>query len=324
MSEMSDLCAEWLEWLAERNYSPKTIAINKRHMAGAIGWLEQRGVTDPREVTLPILERYQSFLTQHRKTNGEPLSWATQSQRLLPLRGFFGWLTRHHRIAWNPAAELVLPRVEYRLPKDVLTVEEAEAVMGVPSTHTLVGLRNRAILELFYSSGLRRQELVDLRLVDLDRQASSVFVHQGKGNRDRYVPVSPRAMGWLNRYLDEVRPRFMVPPDDGLLFIGRFGEPLHPDRISSMVRNTIKAANIGKGGACHLLRHTMATLMLEGGADLRYVQAMLGHAKIETTQVYTKVSIGKLTAIHTATHPSSISGPDTDEDEEGDVPRWGG
>ena len=161
------------------------------------------------------------------------------------------------------------------------------------------------MLEMFYSTGMRRTELLRLRLYDVDREAGIVTIREGKGKKDRVIPIGERAVAWLDKYLDQARPQLVAEPDDGTLFLTVQGEPFGPNRLSGLVRDYVEAAGIGKHGACHLFRHTMATLMLEGGADIRFIQQMLGHARLDTTQIYTHVSIRMLKQIHSATHPAA-------------------
>jgi integrase/recombinase XerD len=156
-----------------------------------------------------------------------------------------------------------------------------------------------------YSTGLRRSELARLSLFDLDPERGTLLVRQGKGKKDRMVPIGERALAWVTKYLAEVRPLLAVEPDEGYLFLRAWGGPLTPPWLSDRVRSYVQKSGVGKLGACHLFRHTMATLMLEGGADFRYIQEMLGHADPKTTEIYTQVSIRKLLAIHAATHPGA-------------------
>lgn len=295
----------FLTALAIRNYSPATIEDRRHGLATFILWCSERGLERPHEVTKPILERFQRHLYYHRKPNGEPLTFRTQAQRMIPIRAWFKWLARENHILSNPASELELPRPERRLPAVVLTAEEAEAVLAVPDTAEPLGLRDRAMLELLYATAIRRSELVALRLFDVDYARAALIVRQGKGNKDRVVPLGERAKVWLTAYRDRVRPGLVAGRDPGTLFLSRDGRPLEPKRLSEKVRGYVEAAGIGKPGSCHLLRHTAATLMLEGGADIRFIQAMLGHESLETTQIYTRVSALKLAEIHAATHPGA-------------------
>jgi integrase/recombinase XerD len=195
-----------------------------------------------------------------RKPNGKPLSFSSQIARLVPVRGFFKWLTRQNVLLWNPASEIELPRAEKRLPKHVLTADEAEAVMLVPDISDPIGLRDRAILETLYSTGIRRMEVINLTVFDLDPERGTLMVRQGKGKKDRMVPIGERAIAWLARYLNDARPQLVLPPDPGTLFLTQEGEELSTYRLTQLVRDYVQRADMGKSGACHLFRHTCATL----------------------------------------------------------------
>ena len=180
-----------------------------------------------------------------------------------------------------------------------------ELVLQQPNIADVVGIRDRAILETLYSTGMRRTELLRLKLPEIDRHRGLITIRAGKGKKDRVVPIGERALAWIDKYLNEVRPQFVCEPDDGTVFLTGQGEPFSPNHLSALARVYVEASQIGKNGACHLFRHTMATLMLEHGADIRFIQQMLGHAKLDTTQIYTHVSIRALKEIHSATHPSA-------------------
>ena len=312
IGDLSDLwgmavkTAEFLEWLRVRNYSERTVGNRELYLGVFIRWAEERGITRPAEVTKPIMDRYQRYLYHYRKKDGKPLSIRSQYSHLVPVRAFFKWLTKYNHILYNPASELELPRLDKRLPKHVLTAGEAEQVLMQTNIGNPLGIRDRAILEVLYSTGIRRMELIGLNLYDLDVERGTLMIRQGKGKKDRMVPVGERAIAWCEKYIYEVRPGYVVEPDEGRLFLTAEGESFSANRLTQLVRNYVNAADIGKKGACHLFRHTMATLMLENGADIRFIQQMLGHADLNSTQIYTHVSIRKLKEIHTATHPAKL------------------
>jgi integrase/recombinase XerD len=299
----------FLAHLEVRGYSPHTVLNRSQCIKSFALWAAERGLTGPREITKPILERYQRHLYYHRKSDGAPLSFRTQGARLVPVRAFFKWLARENLILFNPASELELPRPEMRLPKAVLTAEEAEAVLHRPNLATVTGLRDRAILELLYATAIRRMELIDLKLWDVNYARRSLTIRQGKGGKDRVVPLGMRARAWLEKYRDEARPQLVAGRDEAVLFLSTHGTPLEAKRLSERVRAYVEEAAIDKAGSCHLFRHTAATLMLENGADIRFIQALLGHESLETTQIYTHVSISKLAEIHAATHPGARLAP---------------
>lgn len=296
----------FLEWMRVKNYSDRTTENREVYLRYFIEWCEERGLSRPQEITKPILERYQRYLFHYRKKNGEPLTVRSQHTRLTPVRAYFKWLTRENYILYNPASEIDLPRLEKRLPKHVLTQSEVETILNLPDSQTLMGVRDRAILETLYSTGIRRMEVIHINLYDIDGDRGTLMVRQGKGKKDRMVPIGERALRWIIKYRDEVRPELAMPNDDGTLFLTNLGEAFTRNRMTQLVRDYVNAANIGKSGSCHLFRHTMATLMLENGADIRFIQAMLGHANVSTTQIYTQVSIRQLKEIHTATHPARM------------------
>ncbi|MBO0707424.1 MAG: tyrosine-type recombinase/integrase [Candidatus Dormibacteraeota bacterium] len=180
--------------------------------------------------------------------------------------------------------------------------------MQVPDVTTVTGLRDRALLELFYSTAVRRSEMTQLGLFDLDFERGTLVVRQGKGKKDRTVPVGERAALWVRKYVEEGRPHLVAGEDGGTLLISKDGEAFSPDSLTQLAGSYVKRSGVAKQGACHL-RHTVATLMLEGGADIRYIQQMLGYAKLETTQIYTQVSIRRLTHVHTLTHPAALLEP---------------
>jgi integrase/recombinase XerD len=294
----------YLQHLAEKNYSPSTIASRELYLRYFIEWCDERGLQRPQEITKPMLERYQRYLFVYRKKDGEPLTTRSQHTRLTPIRGFFKWLARQNHILYNPASDIELPRLEKRLPKHILSVKEVETVLGQPDVTTATGLRDRAMLETLYSTGMRRMELIGLKCFDIDAERGTVMIRQGKGRKDRMIPIGERAIAWIEKYRDDVRPELACGADEGVLFLTHLGEAFTPNRLTQLVRDYVDAAKLSKRGSCHLFRHTMATLMLENGADIRFIQAMLGHAELNTTQIYTQVSIRKLKAIHTATHPA--------------------
>jgi integrase/recombinase XerD len=299
--------AVFLEHLAVRNYAAGSVA-GYGHALSILGrFLAEAGVVDPATVTAEVLDRYRHHLARSASARGLPLAVATQSARLQAARVFFRWLWRTGRIPHNPAEGLDPPLAEHRLPPATLTVTEIETILALPDTTTVFGLRDRAMLEVLYSTAIRRAELAALRLEHLDPERRTVFVAQGKGHKDRYVPIGERALHWIGRYLADARPHLALPPprDDGTLFLGYTGRKLSRDYLSQLVTGYIDASGIPKHGSCHLIRHSTATLMLEGGADIRHIAELLGHARMETTQRYTRVSIHQLRAVHTATHPGA-------------------
>jgi len=302
---MHGLLAEYLAWMETQNFSGDTAATRRTTIGYFLEWCGERGLDTPAEITRPVLERYQRSLYRYRKKNGEPLTFRTQNTRLRALKGWFRYLARQNHILHNPASELLLPRLENRLPKHILSVEEAEAVLAAPDVSSVEGLRDRAILETFYSTGMRRMEVANLKLYDIDRERGTVMIRQGKGKKDRHIPIGERALAWIAKYVDTARPELLGASDDGTVFLDSMGLAFDRVRLTTLVRGYIRKAKVGKQGGCHLFRHTVATLMLENGADIRVIQEMLGHAKLTTTEMYTRVSIRLLKQVYEATHPGA-------------------
>jgi integrase/recombinase XerD len=300
----SVLLRQFLDASAAKGLTPSTITSRMRALRRFIAWCEERGLSAS-DITLPILERYQRFLFHARKRDDTPLALAFQYQLLLPINALFRWLVRTGQLPANPAADLELPKLPQRLPRTWLSVDEIEQVLRHVAIYGDVGVRDRAIIETQYSTGLRRAELLAMTLHDVDQLAGIVFVREGKGRKDRVVPIGERALAWLVKYRDEVRVQWLAGLDNGRLWLRPDGKPLRKNQLTDRMKKLIAEAGIDKPGACHILRHSMATHMLDHGADVRYVQAILGHAQLSTTAIYTHVAIAQLKAVHAATHPSA-------------------
>lgn len=296
----------FLEWSASMNYSPSTNKTRDVCVRRLIAWCDQRGIDKPQDVTKPVLERYRRYLFNYRKPNGQPLSFSTQHSQLAPIKAFFKWLSKENYILYNPASEFQLPRVPKHLPKHILSIEEINDMLNHTAIFGDIGIRDRAMIETFYSSGIRREELVNLKIHDVDLERGTMTIFEGKWQKDRVVPLGERACAWVRKYLEDVRPKLIRDEDNGRLFLTEYGEPLVCNRITDLISKYKKAVGIDKPGSCHLFRHAMATHMLENGADIRYIQMILGHVNLTSTQIYTQVSIKKLKQIHTATHPAKI------------------
>jgi integrase/recombinase XerD len=302
------------EQLHARNYATQSVQYKYASLVWFIEWCDERGIDRIEQITRPILQRYQRHLYYAISRSGKPLSVASQRNRLTAVRTWFKFLMRENLILYNPASELELPKPEKRLPKHTLTAEEAELVLTQPDIETDQGIRDRAILEVLYSTGIRRQEVLNLTKQDINTGGGVLAVRQGKGKKDRFVPVGDRALLWVRKYLDEVRPQHALPSSPDNMFLDVTGRLLDPHQVSRAVKKYVKKSGVEKVGSCHLFRHTMATLMLENGADIRFIQQMLGHSMLSTTEIYTHVAIHKLKEIHTATHPARVERV-KDEDE---------
>ncbi len=288
-----------------QNFSPRTVEAYTSTLGSFCRWCEERGVASIGELSEEAISGYRSHLFHHISlSTGRKLSFNTQSHMLYAVRSFCRWLFKEKWIAIDPTLHLKIPCAKNRVLADVLTAAEMGALLNVPEIKTPLGLRNRAILETFYSTAIRATELRNLCVADVDTARTLVHVRQGKGGKDRLVPIGSQALDWIARYRAEVRPSLIGPDSENRLFVGLRGLPLSREALAMIVKEAMKKAGIEKRGACHLLRHTAATLMMENGANLRALQTYLGHSKLDTTQVYTHLSLGRLKEIHQKTHPT--------------------
>lgn len=305
-----------LRWAEVSRLAEQSLILRQRGLARFVVWAHERGLRHPKEFTRQVLESYQRHLYLARsQRDGQPLGLRTQQQLIGAIRGWCKWLTRDGHIPANPAADLELPRMPRTLPRTLLSVDQVRQLMRQPDVEGLTGVRDRAMLELLYGTGMRRSELMRLQLGDVNLAQATVFIRQGKGRKDRYVPMGESARHWLARYVAEVRPMLTSQAQilgqfstGWTLFLTDYGEPYDQNRLSGMVAGHLRRIGVEQG-SCHALRHACATHMLEAGAELRYIQVLLGHADLSTTQIYTHVAIGKLMAVHAATHPGAMLAP---------------
>jgi integrase/recombinase XerD len=214
------------------------------------------------------------------------------------------YLHERHIIDSNPLEGHHIRRVRGRTMPNVMSETEVEALLACPNTDDVLGLRDRAIMELFYSNGMRRSELAKLRLSHLRLQHRVLVIRHGKGSKDRIVPIGEAAFLWLSRYLSIARPQLLVPesPSD-YVFLSAYGGGFSADYLGQIVRKYMSAIRLNMPGSCHLLRHACATHMLEHGADLRTIQTLLGHSRVDTTEIYTHVTTERMCSVHHQVHP---------------------
>ena len=252
------LCQEYLLYCETRHLSASTIDNRRGRLRRFTMWCRALGLEHPQDVSRKVVLAYQRHLFRLHKPNGKNLSAGVQRNHLLALKMFFSWLTKTGVVEANPAADLDLPRLANRLPRDVLSQEEAEQIIAAVDLEDKFGFRDRAVIEVFYATGLRRSEVRNLDLRDIDWTKLRLFVRDGKGKKDRVVPISERAAIWIERYLNETRDT-LVARDEQALFLNFRGVRFTADALSSLVRKYVKQSGVAKTGACHLFRHTMAT-----------------------------------------------------------------
>jgi integrase/recombinase XerD len=284
-------------WL-EDGLAKLTLAAYRRDLALFNGWLHQQARGTLSTTTEADLQTY--FASRHEQTRA-----TTANRRLSVFRRFFHWCLREHLIASDPTVRMLTARQPLRVPK-TMSEAEVELLLAAPPVDTALGLRDRAMLELMYASGLRVSELVALRRVDL-MLGDQVLRVLGKGSKERLVPYGQEAALWMQRYLESARPELVGQRAEEALFVTargtRAGQAMSRVMFWSLVRKYALQANIHRPLSPHTLRHAFATHLLNHGADLRAVQMLLGHADISTTTIYTHIARERLQQLHARHHP---------------------
>lgn len=293
---MQECVDSFLLYLAtERGLSTNYQLSTRASLERFVAWAAGRGIESVAAVTLPLLSE---FLIAEKKRG---LSATSIKLEAVALRIFFRFLTARSRIASDPAEKLPLPRLPQTLPQPLSQIDMAKLV-AAPAGETPLEIRDRALLELLYACGLRIAEACSVRLENLDEEGGVIRV-TGKGNKTRLIPVGRAALDALKFYLSNARPRLVSSKSGGEIFLSVRGHELTPARIWQLVRHYAKIAGIEEAIHPHQLRHSFATHLLAGGADLRIIQEMLGHASIATTQIYTQVDRTQLKSVHRNFHP---------------------
>lgn len=294
----------YLESLQAQNYAPRTIDTQAPHLEAFASWLETQGIEAIDAVDLAVLRAHHAALMGAVTRFNRPPSLSRQIGRLCTIRSFFRFLVERQWLLVDPSRDLEIPRGSRRsVPHDLPTAGEMRRILHAPDTTTILGIRDRAILEVLYSSGLRNAELRGLRVWDVDLEEGVLIVVRGKGRKDRVLPLGREACQWVRRYLEEARPRCIRKKAPEALFLTASGNPLPFDTLIRIVKNAVRRARITKRITAHTLRHACATHMLAGGADIRYLQQLLGHRSLSSTTIYTQVAIQDLKRVHRRCHP---------------------
>jgi integrase/recombinase XerD len=302
--DATKLIPEYLKHLQARGFSAHSVVNAKGMLRHFAAFLHQEGVTELEQLTLEIIEEYQQEIAFSFTAKGKPLAVRTQAKRLCTIKGFTRFLKEHDYLIHDPGALLKLPKTPKNLPRAILNEPDVKRLIAAPDSHTNRGYRNMIILELLYDTGIRRAEIAGIRLPDLDLDGGFLLV-RGKGNKERVVPVSARVCELLRNYILAVRPSFLKGYDGGYLIMNRWGEKMHGYGIWCVVKRCAGLSKVKTKVTTHTLRHTCATHMLRNGAPVRHIQEMLGHESLETTQIYTHVTINDLKEVHSKYHPSN-------------------
>jgi integrase/recombinase XerD len=298
---------DYLGAMVEQNRSSLTIRKHREHLNEFAAWCDQRAIYEPTQLTHPLVERYHKEL-HRRRYRDKPLNPAYIGRHLIAIRRFCAWLYDTGVTSQDVAAKVKLPRRLKTIPHSILTQEEIEKIMAQADTTDILGIRNRTILELLWATGIRTGELCRLCLTDVDLQQKTVYIMASPGAQERTIPVTAAAHHWLEIYLEQARPQLLREQQNNALFLGRYGSRLSQVTLATTIHGYFKKAGVDKNGNCRIFRHTLATTMLENGADIRYLQQILGHRSLNSTQIYAKVSIRKLKEVHNQAHPTSRIG----------------
>tara|TARA_R110002072_G_scaffold297959_1_gene471318 strand:+ start:27644 stop:28600 length:957 start_codon:yes stop_codon:yes gene_type:complete len=279
---------------------------HRRHQSALrafIVWCETHNIHQLHDVSRSTLKTYRKYLFDYQPSHGTPLSKGSLNSKLTPVKKFMQWCTKEQFIAEDIAHDFDIPRKPRGIPTKILMHQLIEHILQQPNTNTREGIRDRTILEVLYSTAIRRSEITYLRCQDIDFDRHTIKINESKNGQDRFVPICSRAIKWVSRYLKNVRPHLVKQPNDEIVFLSNEGGVFQPGTLAARVKKYIKSAGINTRGSCHLFRHSVATQMLENGADIRYIQALLGHVDLNTTEIYTRVAIKKLKEVHEKTHP---------------------
>jgi integrase/recombinase XerD len=300
-------CREfYVEDCLARNQSPATGTTKYNDLGYFIRWCIPQGIIDVEQLSLDLLEQYRAYLYRYRKKrDSEPLAASTQRMRLMAITGLLKRLYNLNRLDSDFYKGFELPRVKKARLLDVPSEKDMLLIIAQTATKGRMAVRDKAIMELYYASGIRRAELAKLDIRDIDYQERVVKVRKGKGGIDRTVPIAQATLATITIYINELRPAMATIESGVALFLGMTGKRIQNSALTDLVGGYIRGAGVADKGACHVLRHASATHMLRNGADIRYIQDFLGHEHIVSTQIYTHVYQEDLKRVYSQTHPAA-------------------
>ena len=313
--DLNELHTAFIEHLKAKNYSPSTIVAYSSHLEIYLDHLRATGISDIRGVSQDGVKKYLLKLVEQKNAGleGKGYANATISIKIRAVKRFFQYLETSGQILINPAELIKEPRKDTSLPRTVLTDDEVRKILEQPRLNHDFGIRDRAVLEVFYSTGIRLEEMTRLTVFDCDLQGGLLRVNKGKGSKDRLIPLGKYSVAILRKYIAHVRPRYHDVAKAGkALFLNRFGQPLSKQMIEIFVRNYARKAGIIKKVTPHAFRHTFATDLVRNGADIAAVRKMLGHSGLRTTQIYIKVAVKDVKTTHGRHHPRERDNAETE------------
>lgn len=302
MIAINDAVAEFLIDCKIRGFSVRTLLSYKSSIKAFQEYTKQKGVNDISDINKRTVVEYQHYLqAEYVSKKGKPLAISTRCQKLTCLKSFFNYCYEENYTVQNYKERVVIPKIPKNLPKGVLSKQQIKKLLKAPNTKTTKGYRDRVIIEIFYATGIRRQELEHVRIKDCYLKERQMFINKGKGNKQRWVPLGKKIAKILQKYLKQIRPKLVKEKTHDALIVGDKGGPMRGYRIHHIVSKYFKM--LGIEGHCHGLRHSCATHLLKGKANVRVIQQILGHTSLSSTQIYTHVDISDLTKAMDKHHP---------------------
>jgi len=261
------------------------------------------------QITKKDIVDYQTYIYYYENNEGKRYTLSSQVSKLVAVKVFFRFLVRRDYLLYNPASDIELPKEPKRIPRSILTEKEVIKILEAADMETDIGIRDRAILETLYSTGMRVTEVINLTIYDIFEEEGMIRIIQGKGQKDRIIAIGKTALKYIRYYIETVRPKFVKGEDrEGILFLHQNGRKMNRKDFSKMMKRILKRTDIKKKVTCHSLRHTCATHLLKHKASIRYIQQQLGHRSLRTTQKYLRVEIGDLKEVHRRCHPREKMG----------------
>lgn len=294
---------EYLTSLKIRNFAKRTLAETRRKLGKFALYLENQGIIHIDHIIKDTLLSYQSDLYHSLSAKGQPSTASHQNNMLSAVKQFTRFLYERGYLAIDPARDIRYAKQPQRLPRSVLTPSEAKKIIHAPDTTTAIGYRDRTILEVLYTTGIRKEEVNHLTIHDADYREGYLRINHGKGGKDRIVPIGKIACRYLENYITSVRPELIKDPINPHLFLSLKGGRLSKNIVWELVKKYTKKAKIRKNVHPHTFRHTCATTMLKNKADINTVRKLLGHESLSTTQIYAHLTITDLKDVHKRCHP---------------------
>lgn len=301
LEKLDLLLLKFVEHMKINGFAERTVITYELNVRFFLNYLKTLEIENIAEVDRRILNDYQAavYLETHK---GKPLAPSSQQGRLIAVKAFYRYLIKTGIVLYDPTTVIDLPRRPDSIPRNILNKKEISTLLSAPNLETPLGIRDRAIFELLYSTGIRAGELRNLTLDDVDFNHGEVRINKGKGKKDRIVPLGEMASDYLEFYLQEARPK-LAPVTQAALFVTKSGKKLGKSDLSDLTERYRARAGMKKYFTPHSLRHTCATHMLKGKADIRQIQELLGHASIANTQIYTRVEVSDLKRVMKRCHP---------------------